>query len=350
MKTIIYTCPYVPAEWIAAHGLRAGRLLLGRVDSDCSLAGAEGVCPYVCSFINEVTRNRQAGGVVVTTVCDQMRRAFDVIVRGCDIPAFLMNVPNTWQTLAAQKLYIDELKRLGRFLVRLGGTPPSQDILVKIMLEYDDARRSIRALRPYLSARRYAEAIAAGGSLKGDPAAPRLTNGDGSSDGGHPQPVRQAQGSAAIEAATLHVPLAIIGGPLMRPDFELFDMVEQLGGRIVLDATETGERGMCAPFDRRALRSAPLTELADAYFGGICDASRRPDSELYKWLKYELAGRAVRGIIFRRYLWCDMWHAELGRLKDWTELPVLDLDSAGDNETERHRTSNRIRAFLEMLQ
>jgi len=344
MKTIIYTCPYVPAEWIAAHGLRASRLLLDRVDSGFWPAGAEGVCPYVRRFIGEVAGNKEAGGVVVTTVCDQMRRAFDVIIRGCDIPAFLMNVPNTWQTLAAQKLYLDELKRLSGFLVRLGGTPPSKDALAKIMLEYDDARRSVLALRPYLSARRHAEMIAAGGSLKGE------AFGDGSSGGGHPQPVRQAQGSAALEDATLRVPLAIVGGPLMRHDFEIFDMVEQVGGRIVLDATETGERGMCPAFDRRRLADEPLTELANAYFGGIHDASRRPNSELYRWLKQELAGRAVRGIIFRRYLWCDMWHAELGRLRDWVELPVLDIDSAGDNETERHRMSNRIRAFLEMLQ
>jgi len=328
MKTIIYTCPYVPAEWIAAHGLRASRLLLDRVDCGFPLAGAEGVCPYVRSFIGEVTRNKEAGGVVVTTVCDQMRRAFDVINRGCDLPTFLMNVPSTWQTLAAQKLYIDELNRLSRFLIRLGGTPPSKDTLATIMLDYDDARRSVRALRPYLSARRYAEAVAVLGR-------------DGPSE---------TVSTIATQPRADGIPLAIIGGPLMRHDFEVLDIVEQVGGRIVLDATETGERGMCAPFDRRALRSEPLMELADAYFSGIQDASRRPNSELYKWLKRELAGRAVRGIIFRRYLWCDMWHAELGRLRDWIDLPVLDIDSAGDNETERHRTSNRIRAFLEMLQ
>jgi len=354
MTTIIYTCPYVPAEWIAAHGLSASRLLLDRADSGSSLARAEGVCPYVQSFIGKVTTNTKAAGVVVTTVCDQMRRAFDVIVRGCDLPAFLMNVPNTWQTLAAQRLYVDELKRLSRFLIQLGGAPPANDVLARVMLEYDDARRSLRSARQYLSARQYAEAIAVGGSLppgrdgsRGEavsalrPAGilPAVEN-----KGKMPSP------RSALEAATLRVPLAIVGGPLMRHDLEIFDIVEQLGGRIVLDATETGERGMCAPFDRRGLRDEPLMELAHAYFGGIQDASRRPNSELYKWLKRELAGRAVRGIIFRRYLWCDMWHAELGRLRDWVELPVLDIDSAGDNETERHRTSDRIRAFLEVLQ
>lgn len=261
----------------------------------------------------------------MTTVCDQMRRAFDIIVRNCDLPAFLMNVPSTWQTLTAQKLYVDELKRLSRFLIRLGGKSPSKDTLAETMLEYDDARTSVRSAREHLSARKFAEAI--------------------------------AENRVCNELHTLHaakpaagVPLAIVGGPLMKPDFDLFDMVEQLGGRIVLDATETGERGMCPKFDRRRLREDPLLELAHAYFAGIPDASRRPNSELYRWLKGELAGRAVRGIIFRRYVWCDLWHAELGRLKDWSDLPVLDIDSAGDNAMDRPRISNRIRAFMEMLQ
>ncbi|HUT45325.1 MAG TPA: 2-hydroxyacyl-CoA dehydratase family protein [Sedimentisphaerales bacterium] len=329
MKTIIYTCPYVPAEWIAAHGLRASRLLLDHVDSASMFIRTEGVCPFVRSFISEVMKNKGAGGVVATTVCDQMRRAFDVLVRKSNLPAFLMNVPNTWQSLAAQKLYIDELKRLSRFLSRLGGKSPSNNTLAKIMLEYDAARGSILTAREYLSARQYAEAIAAFGRNGPDQTINRITGTEPQTDG---------------------VRLAMIGGPLMKQDFDLFDLIEQSGGRIVLDATETGERGLCVPFDHRRLRDEPLMELADAYFGGIRDASRRPNSELYKWLQRELASRDVQGIIFRRYLWCDIWHAELRRLKDFSNLPVLDIDTAGDNDIEQQRTVNRIRAFLEMLQ
>ena len=329
MKTIIYTCPYVPAEWIAANGLRASRLLLNHAESASALVRTEGICPFVRSFIAEVIYNTHAAGVVVTTVCDQMRRAFDILVRKCELPAFLMNVPNTWQSLESQKLYIDELKRLSRFLIRLGGKSPSNDSLANIMLEYDTARSSILAAREYLSAGRYAEAIAALGR-----------------DG----PDKTLDYVSTDKPVIGGIRLAMIGGPLMKQDFALFEMIEQSGGQIVLDATETGERGMCGPFDRRRLREDPLMELANAYFGGIHDASRRPNSELYKWLKSELASRKVQGIIFRRYLWCDMWHAELRRLKDWAGLPVLDIDTAGDNDMERHRTANRIRAFLEMLQ
>ena len=329
MKTIIYTCPYVPAEWITAHGLRASRLLLDRADSASMFIRTEGICPFVRSFISEVIRNKDAGGVIVTTVCDQMRRAFDIFVRKCELPAFLMNVPNTWQNLTSQKLYIDELKRLSRFLSRLSGKSPSIDALAKIMLEYDAARKSIIAARESLSGRQYAEAIAAFGR------------------GGPDQTTNHV---SYTELQTGGVSLAVVGGPLMKQDFVLFDMIEQSGGRVVLDATETGERGMCRQFDRRRLHEDPLMELADAYFGGIRDASRRPNSELYKWLEREFASRQVQGIIFHRYLWCDIWHAELSRLKDWTDLPVLDIDTAGDNETDGYRTVNRIRAFLEMLQ
>jgi benzoyl-CoA reductase/2-hydroxyglutaryl-CoA dehydratase subunit BcrC/BadD/HgdB len=329
MKSVIYTCPYVPAEWIAAHGLRACRLLLDRTRLDSALARAEGVCPFVRSFIGEVTNNTQVDGVVVTTVCDQMRRAYDIIETKCELPAFLMNVPSTWQSLESQKLYIDELKRLSRFLKRLGGKQPSNDDLAKIMLKYDSKRKSVLAAREYLSARRYAEAIVA-------------TGVDG--------PEKTFDSVSVAKPPTDGVQLAIIGGPMNRQDFDLFDMIEQAGGQIVLDATETGERGLCAAFDRRRLRDEPLMELANAYFGGINDVSRRPNSELYKWLRQEITSRQVKGIIFRRYVWCDLWHAELQRLKDWTDLPVLDIDTDGNNYNEQLRTANRIRAFMEMLQ
>ena len=331
MKTIIYTCPYVPAELIAAHGLQPSRVMPAALRSTGPLALTEGLCPYVHSFINEViTDSPQTDtcGVIITTICDQMRRAFDILVRRCNLPAFLMNVPHTWQNISAQKLYVDELKRLSRFLIRLGGKPPSGDTLTQVMLEYNAARSSILDARGCLSVRQYAESIAAFGR-----------------DG----PAKTLNKDTSTGIPITGVPLAIVGGPMVRGDFDIFDIVEQSGGQIVLDATETGERGLCPPFDRRRIRDNPLVELAGSYFNGIPDASRRPNSELYNWLKSRLLDRAVRGIIFRRYIWCDTWRAELWRLKEWINLPVLDIDVGGDNEAHQHRAPNRIRSFLETL-
>ena len=329
MKKIMYTCPYVPAEWIAAYGLRPSRIIPDSANSGSEIIRTEGLCPYVRGFINELTTQNETCGIIVTTVCDQMRRSFDIIVRECDNPAFLMNVPSTWQTVAAQKLYRDEIERLGRFLVRLGGKAPATDTLAEIMLEYDTARKILLEAREILSAGQFADVIVA-------------FNRDGPTE----IPKKIAEDKPLISG----IPLAIIGGPMMRQDFKILEMAEQAGGRIVLNATETGERGLCPPFDRRNLRQNPLMELADAYLNGIRDASRRPNSGLYQWLRQELAARQVHGIIFHRNLWCDIWHAELQRLKDWADLPVLDIDSTGESEPDQHRNQNRIRAFLEILQ
>jgi hypothetical protein len=91
-----------------------------------------------------------------------------------------------------------------------------------------------------------------------------------------------------------------------------------------------------------------LSELGRIYFAGLPDAFRRPNGELYRWLQRELDARAVRGIIFRRHPWCDIWHAELARLREWTRLPVLDLDACGDDGV-KPLVSGKLQSFLEAL-
>jgi benzoyl-CoA reductase/2-hydroxyglutaryl-CoA dehydratase subunit BcrC/BadD/HgdB len=125
-------------------------------------------------------------------------------------------------------------------------------------------------------------------------------------------------------------------------------MVEQSGGQIVFDATETGERTLPAAFDRRTIHEDPLAALTDAYFGSIPDPFRRPNNEFYKWLGLKIQERGVRGIILHRYLWCDIWHAEAQRIKEWLGLPFLQLDVT-DAGFETARTLSRLQAFLEVL-
>ena len=76
---------------------------------------------------------------------------------------------------------------------------------------------------------------------------------------------------------------------------------------------------------------------------------RRPNDPLYAWLGRELPARHVRGILLRRYVWCDLWHAELHRLKQWSPVPLVEIDVADDEPSVASRTAGRIEAFLEML-
>ena len=93
----------------------------------------------------------------------------------------------------------------------------------------------------------------------------------------------------------------------------------------------------------------PLLELADAYFGSIPDAFRRPNSALYLWLKKHLEMEKIKGVIFYHYIWCDIWHAELARFKEWTNLPVLDIHAGDDGESVRGKMRDLIQTFMQVL-
>ena len=324
MKTIIYSCSFVPPEWIAAHGLSPRRIVPHSAGDGASDHVNMGLCPYARAVMNHAGADPDADAVVLTTLCDQMRRASEWIARDIEVPVFLLNLPSTWQTASAQKLYIDELERLGRFLVRLGGTSPSTNELARVMLEFDSERSRLRGDRGRLSALQYSRAIA-------------QFNRTG----------RCETPSGAARRSSGGVPVALLGGPMVQDDFGLFDLIERSGGRIVLDATDTGERTLPAPFDRRRLCDEPLLALAEAYFGTIPHPAQRPNNPFYEWLALQIEQRGIRRIILRRYVWCDIWHAEVQRLRECTELPILDLD-VSDHPDAGSRTRTRIQAFLEM--
>lgn len=305
MTTVAYSSPFIPAEWIAAHGVRPLWLRPGATSGQMSLGDRRGVCPYAGELVDTVLAGLDASALVLTTICDQMRYAAALLESVASLPVFLFSVPSTWQTPAARQLYRAELERLGRFLVRLGCQAPSPHELARVMLGYDETRAEAR--------QSHAQSM---------PAAMRADNA---------------------------VPLALIGGPLREKDDVIFDLIEQVGGRVVLDATEGGERTLPAPLDRQRTLLEPLDELTRAYFDTIPDVFRRPNDMLYQWLGQFLAARKVRGMLVRRYLWCDLWHAELHRLRAWSPVPVLEIDVARDEDCSLGRTAGRLEAFLEML-
>ena len=131
----------------------------------------------------------------------------------------------------------------------------------------------------------------------------------------------------------------------MSEDAVWLDLIAQSGGRIVLDCTQPAD----PVFDRRALTNEPFAALADGCFDAIQDIFQRPNSGFYRSLEAALRRTPVKGLIVRRYLWCDLWHAEVYRLKQWAPVPVLDLEISGRPVENRHRLATRIESFMEML-
>lgn len=310
MGSVAFASPFVPPEWIAAHGLRPTRLR-PRTGMPARAITARGVCPFAGGVVDQLdalakgrsnSDDAALDAVVLTTTCDQMRYIAAFLNENRPLPLFLLNFPSTWQPPAARHLYREELQRLGRFLVGLGGTVPRPGQLAVTMREYD-----------------------------ADRAAARFAWSGGETDGA----------SQAIRLAT-------VGGP-PASDGEFVALVERAGGRIVLDAGPYGERALPRPFDESRLAEDPLGELADAYFD-IPDVFQRPNTRLYEWLGERIAERGIRGMLFFRTVFCDLWHAELQRMREWSPVPIMDIDVPGGEEGRAARTVGRIEAFLEMLQ
>jgi benzoyl-CoA reductase/2-hydroxyglutaryl-CoA dehydratase subunit BcrC/BadD/HgdB len=297
MKRVAYLSPWIPPELIAAHGCTP-YWLPPDLGTGNSLPLNRGFCPVAAAALEAATAGLDAAALILTTTCDQMRRAAGMAQERGRLPVFLLNVPATWQTATARQLYREELARLGRFLTSLGDR---------------------------FSPERFAASCEAAC-----------------------QPARQQSDVHDVRPGAIR--LALLGGPLLGADFTIFGLVARLGGAIVLDASENGRRRPQLPSGiLRCAQDDLMAALADAYFDGIVDVFRRPNDRLYEWLGREVAACGVRGILLRRYVWCDLWHAELYRLKRWSPVPVLEIDVAGPEGDAAARTTNRLEAFLEML-
>jgi benzoyl-CoA reductase/2-hydroxyglutaryl-CoA dehydratase subunit BcrC/BadD/HgdB len=313
---VFYTSPWIPAEWIRAHGLEPRGIWLGETFSNDSLPLAAGVCAFAEAAVR-FAEARSDAAVIFATTCDQLRRGFDSLAAKGRARAFLFNFPATWQTSSAQRLFRSELKRLGRFLEGLGGTAPTAEALAQTLQQRRRLAQRLIEFGPRCSARQFAEAIA-------------RFHWDGSVQLPDPAPLANAQA----------VPLGIVGGPLLPSHWNLLDTLESEGARVVLNATETGERSLASV--------SPDQSSQPDYFCGCVDVFQRPNTRLYDWLGRSLQARGGRGLILWSWFACDLWRAEAASLREAFSLPVLSLE-AGETPGVSPRERGRLQAFLEML-
>jgi hypothetical protein len=325
---VFYTSPWVPPEFIKAHMLEPRGVWFAS-DSN-KLPVAAGVCAFAQTVVR-LAETHPDSAFIFSTHCDQLRRGFDVVAHAAPDRVFLFNLPATWQTAVAVRIFGSELERLGRFLVRLGGQPPSAEGLAETMARYGLARSRLLEAAAHVSPRQYYEALA-------------RFHWDGT--------LNLSQDVAAPRAGS--IPLALVGGPLPPWQMHVLDAIESAGGRIVLNATEAGERSLGPAFrpdpNHTAGRSLPdmLQLLTRACLESCVDVWQRPNTRLFLWLKERLAARQVRGIVLWHFVGCDLWRAEAQPLREAFGLPVLLLD-ANEAAGDALRQSGRIQAFLESL-
>jgi len=325
---VFYTSPWVPPEFIKAHRLEPRGVWFASEANQLPLAA--GVCAFAQTVVR-LAENHTDSAFIFSTHCDQLRRGFDVVAPAPPARVFLFNLPATWQTPVAERVFGSELERLGRFLVQLGGQPPTAQELAATIARYRLARSRLLEAATHSSPRQYCEALA-------------RFHWDGTVNLSQEAPTRRA-GS---------IPLALVGGPLPSWQMHVLDAIEAAGGRVALNATEAGERSL-GPVSRpdqghTADRTLPdlLQLLTRSCLDRCVDVWQRPNTRLFLWLKERLAARKVRGIVLWHFVGCDLWRAETQSLREAFGLPVLLLD-ANEAAGDALRQSTRIQAFLESL-
>ena len=140
---VLCTSPWIPPEWIKAHGLEPREFwnLAGAVTPK---ARGQGTCAYSEGCLECATRHPEHP-VIFDTSCDQLRRAFDVLQMTGGPGSFLFNLPATWQAPPASRIFRSELDRLSRWLQTLGGAVPDKQRLLQIIDESQSKRCRWRA-------------------------------------------------------------------------------------------------------------------------------------------------------------------------------------------------------------
>lgn len=317
---VYVTSPWVPREWIYAHGLEPRGVWL---DRDLGIPASPlraGACAFSQSMIS-LAETHPADLVIFTTHCDQMRRSFDMAATQRPQNLFLFNLPATSGTGTDRRMYRDELARLSRFLIRAGG--------------HEAKELELLATRQQTAQRRVLDWSRRAGGRAGAETSARFLHGN----------AEPAQNPPAPASRRL-TPVALVGGPLPQSQWPVFDTLEQAGAHVTVNGTENGERAMetgdaPAPFD--------LDSLAESCAQRCVDVFQRPNTRLYAWMKQRFTEGSVRGIVLWSYVNCDLWRAETANLRETFELPVLALE-AHETLADATRARTRIEAFLEALE
>lgn len=330
---LFHASPWVPVEWIKAHGVEPRGLWYSDELNLGPTRASAGTCAFAQAVV-QFAETHPEKAVLLTTHCDQLRRGFDTLADSPPGRSFLFNLPATWQSSVAERLYDSELERLSRFLLALGGHLPAPEALRQTIDAYALARKTLLAQAAVCPARAHAEAIARF-HWTGPPAS--------------------TAPSAAAPGPSSAVPIALLGGPLPRAQWPLIEVMERAGARVALNGTEAGERSLWtgSPSEVQVPPSAASVSsmrlwLARSYVRHCVDVFQRPNTRLYAWLKEHLAARAVRGIVLWHYVGCDLWRAEAQSLREAFGLPLLLLD-AGDASPASARDNGRVEAFMESL-
>ena len=323
---VFYSSPWVPAEWIEAHGLQPCGVWFAEDLGWGALPLSAGVCAFSEAVLRFAETHHDAA-VIFTTACDQMRRSFDAFAGSQPARAFLFNLPATWQSPVALRIFRAEVERLGRFLQAHGGHAPTAKNLAQIIERRSQSRKQSAGIGAALFR-------------------PAICRSHRPVSLGRFSPrARPSAGAGFPRHSARHCRRAVDG---VAAGFAGLDRSRRHTDRAERHRVRRTQPVASVPAGRIRV-TIPSARSRGGYFENCVDVFQRPNTRLYSWLGERLTARDVRGIVLWVHTGCDLWRAEAQTLRETFRLPVLLLE-AEEVSGGSPREAGRIQAFVETFQ
>lgn len=344
----------MPVEIIHALGLIPVRLGTGGDDRLVEI-GARYISNQNCVFLRasvglfaekDDVYVKNVDAVAIDGTCLQMYRMADLLDYYFKVKTVVLCVPRTFQTTGAREYFHRELLWFVHELEEIAGTPLDPERLAGSVALYSSIRDTIRELyrhvsrgRSSLTWRELYEAVHAGYYLSPEKYASLL----------HELLARVEHGENTVTASD--GPRIMLSGSFLAPgDTKLIEIIEQAGGRVVVDDLWSGLSSSLV-----RINEPTVTGIADAYMDRVPHAAqphldRQTDHRLANLTRLARESN-VDGVIYHTLRYCDSFTFKAIEVKEVLGnegIPMIEIHTEyAGSDTEAIRT--RVEAFIELL-
>lgn len=355
-KIIGYMCTFTPVEIISAAGLVPFRIA-GNMREPITEAGQflEAIaCPFTRSVLDLALKGQYSflDGFVIPHACDNIVKLYDLWAHNIDHSyAHFVNVPHTLSNPSFE-FFKAELGTFKRSLEKYTGNEIGTDALNQAIRSHNRQRVLVRQLYefrkndpPLISGAEITRVLVASMSLPADEANELL------------EAVIAEVGKRESISVVRKGPRLMIYGT-GNEDTVFIELVESLGGNVVIDDLCFGTRGYWFDVDTNG---DPLEGIARSYLGKIncprtfrqSPGSHAEDLENRFGHIYQLFQEfKADGIILFILRYCDTHAFDIPDLREYLEsrhVPVLLLEEEYPVESSLDRLRTRVETFLEII-
>jgi benzoyl-CoA reductase/2-hydroxyglutaryl-CoA dehydratase subunit BcrC/BadD/HgdB len=352
-KIIGYFCCYIPEEILYAIDIIPIRLSRFG-DNQVASVGATYLTANACPFARSCVGLKKGGKdeyfeivdiVADAPACMQMRRVLEVWEEYFGTKVIMVSIPRQFYSKDGQEFFAQGLKQFAEELSELSGNKLTDERLKQSVDMFNNIRKLQRWMYDGLKDDSFAlgwaqvlEVIRAGFVLDRKKYLDILNE------------LKSEVEAATITRAPSKVRLLLAGGMLAPGDDKLIKVLDEVGGRVVMDELCTGSRGIYTDVEEPNIESIAKRYLITIPCGSL-PYPRLEDDPRHAHLKNILKEYKITGILYYTLRFCDAYTFKVGHVREIANaLKVKFLHINSDHSTaDVHQIRTRVEAFVESI-